>query len=210
MLLSYTQYLLKPIIEDNVKKPMYVQIDRCVHADSPGKNTGVGCHSLLQGIVPTQESNWCQLHCGWILYQPYQGSLDKHNGRECKNRICIYIQIDIFLRAQLVKNPPAMQETPVGFLDQEDPLEKGQATNPVLLGFPYGSAGKESSCSTGDLDLIPGLGRFPGEGKGYPLQYSGLENSMDCIVCGVAKSWTRLTFTNMNSPISIKETEFCS
>jgi len=49
------------------------------------------------------------------------------------------------------------------------------------LDFPCGSAGKESGCNAGDLDLILGLGRSPGEGKGYPLQYSGLENSMDCI-----------------------------
>ena len=47
-----------------------------------------------------------------------------------------------------------------------------------LLGFPCGSAGKESACNVGDLGLIPGLGRSPGEGKGYLLQYSGLENSM--------------------------------
>ena len=53
---------------------------------------------------------------------------------------------------------------------------------PVFLGFPGGSAGKESACSEGDLGLIHGLGRSPGEGNGYPLQYSGLENSMDCIV----------------------------
>ena len=57
-------------------------------------------------------------------------------------------------------------------------------------GFPGGSAGKESACNVGDLGLIPGLGRSPGEGKGYPLQYSGLENSMDCIDHGVTKSWT--------------------
>ena len=57
-----------------------------------------------------------------------------------------------------------------------------------LQGFPGGSAGKESTCNVGDLDLIPGLGRSPGEGNGYPLLYSGLENSMDCIVHGVAKS----------------------
>ena len=63
----------------------------------------------------------------------------------------------------------------------------------VFLGFPCGSAGKESTCNVGDLGLIPGLGRSPGEGKGYPLQYSGLENSMDCIVHGVAKSQTRLS-----------------
>ena len=52
---------------------------------------------------------------------------------------------------------------------------------PTNMGFSCGSAGKESACSVGDLGLIPGLGRSPGEGKGYPLQYSSLENSMDCI-----------------------------
>ena len=60
------------------------------------------------------------------------------------------------------------------------------------LGFPGGSAGKESACNAGDLGLISGLGRSPGEGNSYPLQYSGLENSMDYIVHGVAKSQTRL------------------
>ena len=45
----------------------------------------------------------------------------------------------------------------------------------------------------GDVGSVPGLGRSPGEGKGYPLQYSGLENSMDCVVYGVEKSWTRLS-----------------
>ena len=61
------------------------------------------------------------------------------------------------------------------------------------MGFPCDSAGKESSCDAGDLGSIPGLGRSPGEGKDYPLQYSGLENSMDCIVYGVAKSWRQLS-----------------
>ena len=60
------------------------------------------------------------------------------------------------------------------------------------MGFPGGSDDKESTCNVGDLGSIPGLGRSPGEAKGYPLQYSGLENSMDCIVHGVAKSRTRL------------------
>ena len=63
---------------------------------------------------------------------------------------------------------------------------------PVFLGFPGGSAGKESACNVGDLGSIPGLGRSPEEGKGYPLQYSGLENSMDYIVHGVAKSGIQL------------------
>ena len=56
--------------------------------------------------------------------------------------------------------------------------------------FPCGSAGKESTCNARDLGSIPGLGRSPGEGKGYPLQYSGLENSMDYVVHGVTKSQT--------------------
>ena len=61
------------------------------------------------------------------------------------------------------------------------------------MGFPCGSAGKESACNAGHLGFIPGLRRSPGEGKGYPLQDSGLENSLDCIVHGVARSQTRLS-----------------
>ena len=71
-----------------------------------------------------------------------------------------------------------------------------------------GSAGKESTCNAGDLGSIPGLGRSPGEGKGHPLQYSGPENSMNCIVHGVAKSQTQLNdfhFTsNMRRPQSVE------
>ena len=58
---------------------------------------------------------------------------------------------------------------------------------PVFLGFPCGPTVKESTCNAGNLGLIPGFGRSPGEGKSYPLQYSGLENSMDCIVYEVTK-----------------------
>ena len=75
-------------------------------------------------------------------------------------------------------------------LVQQQPLVEGVLGPCIRLealpGFPCGSAGKE----LGDLSSIPGLGRPPGEGKGYPLQYSGLENSMDCIVHGVTESWT--------------------
>ena len=63
----------------------------------------------------------------------------------------------------------------------------------TTLGFPCGSAGKESTCNVGDLGSIPVLGRSPGEGKDYPLLYFGLENSMDCIVHGISKSWTPLS-----------------
>ena len=62
-----------------------------------------------------------------------------------------------------------------------------------MLGFPGDSDGDESACNAGYPGSIPGSGRSPGEGKGYPLQYSGLENLMDCIVHGFAKSWTGLS-----------------
>ena len=74
----------------------------------------------------------------------------------------------------------------------------------LLLGFPGGSDGKESALNLGDRGLIPVLQRSPGEGNSYPLQYSGLENSMDrgawqATVHGVAKSWTRLSdWTELN------------
>ena len=80
------------------------------------------------------------------------------------------------LKAQLVKNPPAMQETPVRFLGQEVPWRRGRLPTLVFLGFPDESDSKEFVCNVGDLTSIPGLGRFPGGGHGNPLQYSCLEN----------------------------------
>ena len=59
-----------------------------------------------------------------------------------------------------------------------------------MIGLPLWLSWGESACSAGDLGSIPGLGRSPGEGKGYPLQYSGLENSMYCVVHGLTKGWT--------------------
>ena len=70
------------------------------------------------------------------------------------------------------------------------PWRRDRLPNPVFMGFPGVSAGKESACNVEDLGSIPGLGRSPGERKGYPSQYSGLENSMDCIDHGVTKSQT--------------------
>ena len=102
------------------------------------------------------------------------------------------------------KNPPAMRETSVRFLGQEDPLEKGKATHSSILGFPGGSAGKESACNAGDLDSILGLESSSGEGNGYPFQYSGLENSMDWIVPGVAKSRTILSDFHFHQPLGSK------
>ena len=121
-------------------------------------NTGVGCHSLLQGTFPTQR---------WTVSPSLQ--VDSLLSVKCKW------------------------------------LGKGECQlYPTLMGFPCGSDGKESACNAGDLGLIPGLGRSPGEGKGYcppvfwpgefhGLYRSGLENSTDCIVHGVAKSQTWLS-----------------
>ena len=80
----------------------------------------------------------------------------------------------------------------------EGPLESGSVVSllereQVDMGFPGGSDGKESACNVRDLGSIPGLGRSPGEGNGYPLQDSGLENSTDCNIHGAAKSQTRLS-----------------
>ena len=94
-------------------------------------------------------------------------------------------------------NPPAMQETLVGYPCQEDPWKGDHLPTPVFLGFPHGLAGKEFAFNVGDLGSIPGLGRSPREGKGYPLQYSGLENSMDYIefhgLYGVRHDWANFT-----------------
>ena len=67
------------------------------------------------------------------------------------------------------------------------PWRRDRWPTPVFLGLNGSSDGKETACNAGVLDLIPALGKSPGEGNGYPLQYSGLKNSMDCIVHGVAR-----------------------
>ena len=83
----------------------------------------------------------------------------------------------------------------------------------AIFGFPDSLLSKESACSAGDPGSIPGLGRSLGEGTGYPLQYSGLENSMDSIVHGVAKSWTWLSdfhFTSLYFPQQGSQTSMAS
>ena len=94
----------------------------------------------------------------------------------------------------MVKNLPALQET----LGWEDLLQKDRLGLPLWEEGKEFPAGKEFTCNARDLCSIPGLGRSHGDGKGYPLQYSGLENSMDWIVHRVAKSqhdWVTFTFT---------------
>ena len=86
-----------------------------------------------------------------------------------------------------------MQETRFDSRVRKICWRRDRPPTPVFLGFRCGSAGEESASNEADLGSILGLGRSPGEGKGYPLQYSGLENSMDYIVHGVTKCRTRLS-----------------
>ena len=81
------------------------------------------------------------------------------------------------LIAQLVKNPPAMQRSWFDSWVEQIHWRRDRLPTPGFLSFPCGSAGKDSACNVGNLGLIPGLERSPGEVKGYPLKYSGLENS---------------------------------
>ena len=76
------------------------------------------------------------------------------------------------LIAQLVKNPPAVQETWFDSWVRKIPWRRDRLPTPLFLGFPCGSAGKESACNAGDTGSVPRLGRSPGEGIGYPLHYS--------------------------------------
>ena len=105
----------------------------------------------------------------------------------------ILADLRAYLIAQLVKNPPAMQETPVWFLGRMILWRRDSLPTPVFSGFPCGSAGKESPAVWETWDRSLGW-EYPLEkGKGYPLQYSGLENSMDCEVLGIARSLTQLS-----------------
>ena len=114
---------------------------------------------------------------------------------------CLIKLIGEFFLAQLVKNLPAMAGDP-GLIPESGrfPWRRDRLPTPVFLGFPCGSAGKESACNVGDLGSILRLGRSPGEGKGYPFQYSGLENSMDCIVHGVTNMLHEI-LTNESSKV---------
>ena len=103
-------------------------------------------------------------------------------------QIIVVFQTWTSLIAQLVKKPTAMQENPGSIPGSgRIPWRRARLPTPVFLDLPCGSAGKESACNEGDLGFIPGLERSPGEGKGYLLQCSGLEKSMNCIVHDVAK-----------------------
>ena len=103
----------------------------------------------------------------------------------------IHLVFDEIFKTSLttVEIRPGSEEDVICLLFRIVPCTSEMLNEPVLswylpnlwgyMGFPCGSAGKESACNAGDLGSIPGLGKSPGEGKGYPVQYSGLENSME-------------------------------
>ena len=88
-------------------------------------------------------------------------------------------------------------------------LRRDRLPTPVFLGFPCGSAGKESACNVGDLGSIPGLGRSPRERKGYPLQYSGLKSPVDYSPQGRKESDTIFTF-NFQTALKLKRSQSVS
>ena len=127
-------------------------IGSSVHGDSPGKNTGVGCHALLQGIFPTQALNLSLPRCRKILYHlSHQGSpfllavllvfthvvwysvISHIYINNCISNAALVIWASLV--AQLIKNPPAMWETCVRSLGWEDPLDKGKATHSSILAW---------------------------------------------------------------------------
>ena len=137
--------------------------------NSPGQNNGVGSCCLLQGIFPIHGSNPGPPHCMQILYQlSHQESL----------RILEWVAYPFSRGSSRPRNWTEVSCIAGRFFTRsllEGVLrgEEGHST-----GFSGGSAGKESACHAGDLGWIPGLGKSPGEGNGYPLQCSGLENSL--------------------------------
>ena len=166
-----------------------------VHGDSPGKNTGVGCHALLQGIFPTQGSNPGLPHCRQILYQLEPPGKPKNTG------VVAYP----FSRG----SSWPMDQNKVSYIAGS--FFTSRATREAL-GIQYvcdkrlsyvcvyqwvslvAHTVKESACNAGDPSSILGLGKSPEEGIGYPFQHSFLENSMDrgawwAAVPEVAKSW---------------------
>ena len=141
--------------------------------------------NILAWEIPWIEDWWATVH--GVAKSQTQLSTQKY----------IYINMYILINykvtshiPQLVKNPPTIRfDSWISKIH----WRRDRLPTPVYLGFPCGSAGKASACNAGDLGWIPGLGRSPEEGKVYPLQYSGLEKSVDCIVHGVTKSQTRLS-----------------
>ena len=151
----------------NSVRPHRRQPTRVPHPwDSPGKNTGVGCHFLLQCMKVKSESEVaqsCPTPSGLMDCSPSGSSAH-----------------GIFQARVLEWGASTLSSVSFYCTANESAIHM-HVYPPFGRSYHHGSAGKETACNVGDLGSIPGLGRSPGEGKCYPLQYSGLENSMDCM-----------------------------
>ena len=146
-------------------------------------------NDLVRLIVSTCESH----HCGNITFQKVEATEQWEHQSQSKRLECSLLTVDSCPRRSWSSFNKRQQtriclqcRRPRFDFCRMIPRRRDRLLNPVFLGFPGDSAGKESACNAGDVDLSPGLGRSPGEGNGYPLQYSGLENSIDWIVHGIA------------------------
>ena len=138
-------------------------------------------------VSESKEASW-KRKLIWIVWREGQGGED--------------IEAGLILNKDYVCRRPWFNSWVRKILWRRDRLP-----TPVFLGFPGDSAGKEFACNVGDLVLIPGLGRSPGEGNGYPLQYSGLKNSMDCIASmglkRVRHDWGTFAFTFLKTYLTV-------
>ena len=153
----------------------------------------ITCREMSRLASPQAPRRW------WKLIAPHlrlAGGLlmpNKHSSR------CLYRDVALLKQIFRFAAPPRPIKSeshgcaPNSFLKVPLGILIIRISRGTLRSFPDSSVGKESACNAGDPGSIPGSGRSPEEGIGYPLQYSGLENSMDCIVYGVAKSQTWLS-----------------
>ena len=122
------------------------------------------------------------VHSSTVYNSPDMEATQVSINRRTENEYVVYTHTQAHtvewasLVAQLVKNPPARQETPVQFLGREDPLEKGMATHSRILGLPWWLRQYRIRLQCGRPGFYPWVGKSPGGGHGNPLQYSGLEN----------------------------------
>ena len=129
----------------------------------------------------------------WVLVNPFTSQLHAE-----RNSHCWWASVEgDYIRAKGPQLPSPRRVVILSFCHRS-PSTIILVFAFLSLGFPGGSASKESACNAGDLGLIPGLERSLGKGKGYPLQYCVLENSMNCMVHGVAKSRTQLSNIQQN------------